>query len=218
MLNVETERRLARLLFQIAECERSVERSRQDLCSNPNFDVYSIFRILDSRTNGKLEVSDIKIFLSRSGISVTRQTLQFVIKQYDSNNDNKLSLEEFQNLVLPTEDSELRRDVLARNIYPVTTYIENIVARHIELESSYQSQLETLKKSLVSRFDFSAIDAFRVVDVDRLNFINIYEIRDFLRRNGYSITVQDLDGIIRRIDTDCDSKLNYEEFSGYILP
>ena len=217
MLSLETERRLSRLLFQIAECERSVERSREDLCSNPNFDVYSIFRILDSRTNGSLEVSDLKIFLSHCGLSATRASLQLLINQYDSNGDSKLSLEEFQCLVLPAEAADLRRLVLSRNIYPVTAHVENTLARHLELEASYQSQLSTLKKSLCSRPDFSAINAFRAVDVDRLNFINVYEIRDYLRRNGYSSTMQDLEGIIRRIDTDCDSRISYEEFAAYVL-
>jgi Ca2+-binding EF-hand superfamily protein len=212
MLSLETEHRLARLFYQIAECERTVERSRQELCSNPNFDLYSIFRIIDSRNNGKIELNDLKFFLSRLSISVTRTSLALVIKQYDSNNDQKLSLEEFQSLILPCEASDIRKDALSRNIYPITPYIEATVARHIELEASYQSQLEQLKKSLWARYDFSSLNAFRVVDVDRLNFINVYEIRDFLRRNGYSITMSDLDGIIRRIDNDGDSKISYEEF------
>ncbi|OMJ88110.1 hypothetical protein SteCoe_10009 [Stentor coeruleus] len=218
MLNLETEKRLARLLFQIAECERSIERSRQNICSNPNFDMYSIFRILDSQTNGKLEIGDLKAFLSREGISLLRSNLALVIRQYDSNNDGKLSLEEFQALVLPSEDLELRRVVLSRNIYTVNAYTENSVARHIELEAGYQVQLETLKKNLTSRADFNPIDAFRTIDANKLNFINVYEIRDFLRRNGYSITIQDIYGIIRRIDTDNDSKINYEDFTASVLP
>ena len=217
MLSLETERRLSRLFFQIAECERSVERSRQDLCSNPNFDVYSFFRVLDTRTNGKLEVADLKIFLSRHGVSATRSSLQLLINQYDSNSDLKLSLEEFQCVVLPAEAPDLRREALSRNIYVVTPHMESTLARHLELEASYQSQLDTLKKSVCSRPDFSAISAFRAVDVDRLNFLNVYEIQDFLRRNGYSATMQDLDGIIRRMDTDCDSRISYEEFAVYIM-
>lgn len=218
MLSLETEKRIARLLFQTAECERSVERSRQDLCSNPNFDMYSAFRILDMRSNGRLSSPNIRSFLSSIGISVAPSSISLLIKQYDSNFDDQLSLEEFQSLVLPSEDLDLRREVLTRSIFPVSPYVESALGRHIELECSYQSQLETLKKSLASRHDFSAVDCFRVVDVDHLSFINAYEIRDFLRRNGYSITMQDLDSIIRRIDIDADGKLSFDEFNAWINP
>jgi Ca2+-binding EF-hand superfamily protein len=218
MLSLETEKRIARLFFQTAECERSVERSRSDLCSNINFDAYSTFRILDVRTNGRLTAQDLSSFLASKGISVINSSITLLIKQYDSNFDGCLGLEEFQSLVLPAEDLELRREVLARTVFPVSSYVENALARHLELECSYQAQLETLKRSLASRPDFSAIDCFRVVDVDRLSFLNVYEVRDFLRRNGYSITMQDLDSIIRRIDIDADGKLSYEEFSDWITP
>lgn len=218
MLSPETQRRLARLLFQMSECEKSIERSRQGVCSNPNFDMYSIFQLLDVRTNGKLEVTDLKAYLSRLGISVLRNNLALLIKQYDSNNDERLSLEEFQALVLPSEDLQLRKEVLSRNVHPITPYTENAIARHLELEASYQEQLETLKKSLVSRADFNPIDAFRVIDIERLNFINVYEISNFLKKHGYSVTMQELDGIIRRIDTDGDSKINYEDFTAMVIP
>lgn len=216
MLSLETEKRIARLLFQTAECERSVERSRQDLCSSPSFDLYSTFRILDIRTNGKVSVSDLKTFLSSCGHSVLRSNIELLIKQYDSNFDENLSLEEFQALVLPSENLELRHEVLNRGIFSVSPYIEKALARHMELECSYQSQLETLKKSLATRPDFTPIDCFRAVNVDHLSMINVYEIRDFLRRNGYSINMQDLEAIVRRIDIDADGNLSYDEFAAWI--
>lgn len=218
MLSLETERRLSRLLFQTAECERSIERNRQELCSNLNFDVYSVFSILDSRITGKVDATDLKLFISKYGISATRASLQLVINQYDSNRDQKLSLDEFKFFLLTSEDQDLRNEVLLRKVNPITQYIESGVARHIELEASYQEQLETLKKSLVSRHDFNALDAFRTIDTDRLSAIGSFEIRDFLRKNGYSINHQNINAIVRRIDLDGDSRLSYDEFVAGILP
>ena len=218
MLSLDTERTLAALLFQIAQIEAEVEASRQELCKNPNFDVYSTFRLIDTQTNGKINIIDLKNFLSKRNISITRLHLELLINQYDSNMDQMLSLEEFQPLVLPSENIELREETLKRNVFPPSLYVESTLARHIELEANIQGQLQTLKRNLFTKHDFSAIEAFRIIDKDRANFINIYRIRDFLIKNGFSVSFRDIDNIIRRVDIDNDSKLSYEEFTVGILP
>ena len=218
MLSLDTERTLAALLFQTAQIEAEVEASRQELCKNPNFDVYSTFRLIDTQTNGKINIIDLKNFLSKRNISITRLHLELLINQYDSNMDQMLSLEEFQPLVLPSENIELREETLKRNVFPPSLYVESTLARHIELEANIQGQLQTLKRNLFTKHDFSAIEAFRIIDKDRANFINIYRIRDFLIKNGFSVSFRDIDNIIRRVDIDNDSKLSYEEFTVGILP
>ena len=157
MLSLDTERTLAALLFQIAQIEAEVEASRQELCKNPNFDVYSTFRLIDTQTNGKINIIDLKNFLSKRNISITRLHLELLINQYDSNMDQMLSLEEFQPLVLPSENIELREETLKRNVFPPSLYVESTLARHIELEANIQGQLQTLKINLFTKHDFSAI-------------------------------------------------------------
>ncbi|CAG9331443.1 unnamed protein product [Blepharisma stoltei] len=213
MLSLETERRLARLFFQIAETERSIERSRQNLCRDYDFDPYSAFRLLDQTAVGGLSSYDLRNFLSRSRVFVTIEELDLLVAQYDSNLDGRLSLEDFYSFILSSEDVSLRTIAKERSRYPLSSIAEHKLARHIELEASYQGQLENLKKHLHSRYDFSLSNAFRAVDSDRLDFISPYEIRNFLRRNGYAVQDSDLDGIIRRIDTDSDGRLSYEEFA-----
>ena len=82
MLSLDTERTLAALLFQIAQIEAEVEASRQELCKNPNFDVYSTFRLIDTQTNGKINIIDLKNFLSKRNISITRLHLELLIKRH----------------------------------------------------------------------------------------------------------------------------------------
>ena len=218
MLSQETEKRLATLLMQIHQCEITVEKSRQDLCKNLNFDVYSAFRLIDNATNGKISVLDLQNFLSRRNVSITRLHLELLISQYDSNMDKMLSLEEFQALVLPSEDLELREETLTRNIYPPTLYVESILARHIELEANFQGELQTYKRNLFIREDFNPIDAFRAIDLNTSNFLTSYALKEFLKKHKYIIDIDDLETIIRRIDIDCDMKISYEEFVEGILP
>ena len=218
MLSYQTEKRLAALLVQLLDCESSVEKSRQNLCMLQNFDVFSAFSLIDSETNGTINISDIQNFVSRRGIAITRLHLELLIAQYDSNFDQRLGLDEFQALVLPSENHELRKETIEREAFPPSLYVESVLARHIELEANFQGHLQTFKRSLFTRKDFSMIDAFRAVDTCRENYITVYSLNDFFRKHKISFDFDELEGIIRRIDLDCDMKLNYEEFVAGILP
>jgi Ca2+-binding EF-hand superfamily protein len=212
MLSLNTERRLARFFSLLAECERIVEQNRQNLCMIPSFDLYSVFQLLDVRNAGRLDLTDLKSFLSRNCLSVLRASLLLLIQQYDSNFDGKLGLEEFQALVLSSEDQVLRQNVLSRSVFPVNQRVENALARHLELEADWLSRVNQFKRKLVQQPDFSPIDAFRILDFNRTNLVGVLELKDFMKKHGVKISEIEADRIIRRIDLDADAKISYDEF------
>lgn len=218
MLSLETESKLVTLISKIIECEKLVEKSRQELCSNPNFDPYAVFTMINSSKNGKIDLTEIKNFLSRRNVSITRLHLELLISQYDSNLDGMLSLDEFQTLVLPCQNLDLREETLTRNVKAPSLYVESTLARHIGLEANLQGNLQTFKRDLFSQSDFSPIDIFRALDKQKLNCISVYNIRDFLIKKGLQVTFKDVDAFIRRVSTDSDFKVEYEEFVSGILP
>jgi len=55
--------------------------------------------------------------------------------------------------------------------------------------------------------------AFKAIDDWNYNYIDEQNLRRFLRNVGYLASKQELVSIIRRIDTDGDAKVNFEEFS-----
>lgn len=217
MFTQESEKRLAMLFVQIAECEKAVEKSRADLCKNPNFDVYGAFRLIDTETHGKISLDNIRGFVSRRNGALSKLHVELLISQYDSNLDLMLSLKEFQSLVLPSEDILLRQEVLSRPTFPPSLYIESLLARHFELEANWQSHLQTFKRNLFIRHDFSAIDAFRIVDYSKETFLGIWELKRFISQFD-AISYLDCERIIRRLDCDDDAKISYEEFVSGILP
>lgn len=46
--------------------------------------------------------------------------------------------------------------------------------------------------------------------------IDTYNLKNFLRNNGHFASDRELLNIIRRIDTDGDAKLSYEEFAEFL--
>ena len=207
MLSRETERRIAEVLFETATVERQVERSRQVLSSNLYFNPREAFEVAGFGTAKGLQA-----FLRDEGVSPKLDSLQMLVLQYDSQEEGALTRDDFMQLLLPSEDIALREEALLRNnVFPSALCLP--LAEHIFLEASCQEQLAILKKELNMRYDFNFLDAFRAVDQYRLNFVTPIALTEFLRKFGYDLSDQDIDAIIRRIDTDGDTRLSYAEFS-----
>jgi len=66
------------------------------------------------------------------------------------------------------------------------------------------------------RYDYSTYAAFKSIDRLSEANVNIHNLGQFLKNNGYYATERELLAIIRRIDTDGDAKLSYSEFSDFI--
>jgi hypothetical protein len=111
---------------------------------------------------------------------------------------------------------------LDRSSYRVGRYdnlprdIEKGLADILEHELSIFRKLESLKKDLSYRFDYSAYSAFRSIDSYNDGSIDAYNLGSFLKQNGHYASEKELLCIIRRIDTDGDAKLSYEEFSEFL--
>jgi hypothetical protein len=66
------------------------------------------------------------------------------------------------------------------------------------------------------RFDFNNYASFKHIDRDGDGVIDTYNLSNFLKNNGHYASEREVLNIIRRIDTDGDAKLNYEEFADFL--
>jgi len=215
MLSENSQNTLAGLLLGVAECEKQVDKSRQELCTHPKFSVSTSFKLIDSGSNGKLTGNDLSFFLSKRSMAITRVYLEQLIFQYDTNKDGKLSMEEFSSFVVPFE---AKSPGLESKRFPASLYIESLLARHIELECNWQGQLQTHKRLLYIKSDFTPIGAFRCLKPNVNSFIDLASIRDFLVKFKGDVGVSDCERIIRRLDKDKDNVISYEDFIQFILP
>lgn len=91
--------------------------------------------------------------------------------------------------------------------------VEKALTNLLVKEVKYQMKAESLKRTLEQSYDFSVAVAFKAVDDWNYNYIDFKNLRRFLRNMGFLASKQELIAIIRRIDTDGDSKLKIDEFS-----
>ena len=143
---------------------------------------------------------------------------------FDSNGNQRLSFQEFLQMVLPCEDNYLRNRTLDRPSRHVGRYdflprdIELALANVFEKEIDLQRRLESLKRELEVQYDYSPYAAFRSVDRYNSGRVDQVNLGAFLRQNGHYASEMELLAIVRRMDTDGDAILLYSEWADFLRP
>ena len=79
MNSIETEKRLSKLMMQLAEGERTIEISRQVLSDLYDFNAYQIFKNLDIEGKNRIDVNNIIEFLKNKGIYINEEEARLII-------------------------------------------------------------------------------------------------------------------------------------------
>lgn len=97
MLGFESERRLKSFLTALGEGESMLERARQRLCEIRDFAPFSAFQRIDRDCNGAVTAFELLDFLRENKVyAVNSIECQRIVKFFDSNEDGRLSFEEFE--------------------------------------------------------------------------------------------------------------------------
>ena len=111
---------------------------------------------------------------------------------FDSDDDGRLSFQDFLQMLLPCEDTYLRNVTLDRPSHRVGRYdylprdIEIGLTAVIEKEIDMQRRIDILKRDLVVRFDYTPLAAYRSVDRYSSGRIDTHNLGAFLRANHHN--------------------------------
>jgi len=223
MLSFETERRLKNYLVAVAEGEGVLERLRQRLCEIRDFAPCMAFQRLDRCANDYLTSIQLLNFLRDNCVySVSENECFRLLRFFDSDEDGRLSYSDFNQLLLPCDDNCLRQITLDRHACRVARYenlpldIERGISGVIEREVELLRRLDTLKRELEIRYDFSPYAAFKTIDKCCEGAITTLNLTQFLRGQGYYATEREVVAIIRRMDTSCAASVSYSDFSDFL--
>lgn len=210
MVSVETRHRLGELLHAVAENEKAVEVTRQILAEVGSFSPIHLFSSLDVSGLG-ISTSDLIRFLTHMRIYCSSNDAWLIVKQYDSNDDSRITYDEFIQIALPATAPALREIALSRRGY-LSYDVEYAFSKLLDREMQYQRDVELRKSHLRTRYDFNEMDLFRMLDVGGRQLISRDDIRFFMRDLGIPVDENGLDALIRRLDHDGDERLSYSEF------
>ena len=86
------------------------------------------------------------------------------------------------------------------------------LVRLLQCEIDFIRRMNMLEADLARRPDYSPFSAFRTVDRYQDGSINTTNLQNFFRQFGNYMVEQECFAIIRRVDTDGDGVLTFEEF------
>ena len=208
MLSIETDKRLAKLMMQLAEGERTIEITRQVLSDLYDFDAYQIFKNLDIEGKNRIDAINIIEFLKNKGTHTSQEGAKLIILFYDQDFDGVLTYPEFINLV--QSEKSIHK---SPNFSPTDCLSYNVdrsLGKLLEKEVELARMILYILKDLRCRYDFNIHDLYH--SVKNWNFITSDSIRNFLEKNGFSYLESDIKSIIKRMDLNRDGKIDLSEF------
>ena len=220
MLSKTTISIFCNLLKNLAEKEKLVEINRQVLCQNLNFDAYQVFSYLDLESKNYLNEINLITFLQKKNqIPCTIEEMQFLILLYDENFDAKLSYSEFLNFVLCDNDFELRKRTRERICsryenseidFNVEYSLVKLFQKELDLIRTTRKLIENLKQCE----DFNVHDLFHYIK--GYGDITHESLKIFLEKNYIQFDENDIRNIIKILDLNKDSKIDFSEFHYFL--
>lgn len=211
--------KITEFFLNIAQWERHVEFTRQFLNGLDHFEPYSTFRHITKSSGNQVEISDFMNYLDKNGNGFETTEVEPVLLLYDSNSDMRLNYEEFLQIVLSKDNSDLR--FLAANrqpfeyednddLYPETDLVlSNLLAKEIYFLDSFRKDPDLYDQ-------FYKNDWFIEIDKAGTGFIDFDNLKEFFNLNNIFPLDEEIIFILRRIDIDDDGRIDKEEFVKFI--
>lgn len=205
------------LLNELADLEKSVEMSRNELLSNPNFCATKVFNYLDIRNRGFLVARDIRLFLEKNSVFVTKIESELVFNSFDMDQDGKINWYEFCDTVISANydyDTLVDRDVLISS--KLQESIVNILMNELEGLKMIEKYKHRVLEIECDEYNLDKL--FEELDTIQKGFMDVRDVYDFLKAHSSSVAYARAERVLRRLDGDADGKINFDDWIDGLIP
>ena len=212
MLSEETQNILARILLALAEGERSVEDARKEIANEDNYDIQTIFKVLDSNGDNFITPKDLQNYLINHGLDVNFKEVKLLILFYDQDHDFALTFGEIFKVIHPDKEfpnnpKYIRDEEI--NIR-VDEKLYNLLEKEILMARNILSLLDEIKhkRDFNIHSAFHALKYYACITGDSINL--------FLKNCGMEPTAGDVRAILKRLDINKDEIVDFCEFHAFL--
>ncbi len=120
------------MLVAVCEGEKDLKVTRCRLSIIHDYAPYAAFQRIDRDMREFIDSTRLTDFVRENGVHhITEPELYELVKFFDSDEDGRLSFQDFIQMVLPCEDNNLRNNVVGRQTHRVGRY--DYLPRDIEV-------------------------------------------------------------------------------------
>jgi Ca2+-binding EF-hand superfamily protein len=144
-----------------------------------------------------------------------------LIHNIDRDNDFAINYEEFLNSIISRSNDDFRKVVWEKQNDKEdgpSSSVEMALADLFAKELKLVGDLGEIAELLLNQKDFTTYEAFLSIDFENNKYIDEKSLEAFMGKHGYSLTEQDILGIIYRLDSDMDKRVSYDEFQQIFFP
>ena len=212
MLSEDTQNILARILLALAEGERNVEEARREIASEDNYDIQTIFKVLDNNGDNFITPKDLQNYLLKHGLEVNFKEVKLLILFYDQDHDFALTFGEIFKIIHPGKEFPNNPKYIRDGEINVRvdTKLYNLLEKEILLARNVLSLLDEIKhkRDFNIHSAFHALKYYACITGDSINL--------FLKNCGMDPTTGDVRAIIRRLDINKDEIVDFCEFHAFL--
>ena len=212
MLSEDTQNLIARILLALAEGERNVEDARKEIANEDNYDIQTIFKVLDSNDDNYITPKDLQNYLYTHGLEVNFKEVKLLILFYDQDHDFALTFGEIFKIIhpgkeFPNNPKYIRDGEL--NVR-VDTKLYNLLEKEILMARNVLALLDEIKhkRDFNIHSAFHALKYYACITGDSINL--------FLKNCGMDPTAGDIRAIMRRLDINKDEIVDFCEFHAFL--
>ena len=212
MLSEDTQNILARILLALAEGERNVEDARKEIAIEDNYDIQTIFKVLDNNGDNFITPKDIQNYLINHGLEVNFKEVKLLILFYDQDHDFALTFGEIFKIIHPGKEFPNNPKYIRDGELNVRVdeKLYNLLEKEILLARNVLSLLDEIKhkRDFNIHSAFHALKYYACITGDSINL--------FLKNCGMEPTTGDVRAIIRRLDINKDEIVDFCEFHAFL--